>query len=187
MADDRKTNTQTMTLAFMTHYSNGKRTNFVERIRRSLYAEYNEQAQIVKGLHETFPHKEETYRVEDSMKDVTKKIHTIRRDKSKRWKVGNKIHFVINNRTPKRYQFAPVVLVKSIQDITITEMLMTQTAYCVVSNDKIFKVEIDGRILHKKEVEQLAINDGFESVDAFFEYFNEDFKGRLINWTNYKY
>ena len=34
---------------------------------------------------------------------------------------------------------------------------------------------------------QLAINDGFESLKHFFEYFNEDFEGKIIHWTDLKY
>ena len=46
---------------------------------------------------------------------VANKIHTIREDKTNRWKAGNLIHFVINNRTKKRYQFAPIIKCVSIQ------------------------------------------------------------------------
>lgn len=115
------------------------------------------------------------------------KIHTIREDKKERWKVGNQIHFVTGNRTKNRKQFAPIVKVQSIQKLVITEMLMTQTAYCTVSNDKIFKVEVDGITLHNKQVEELALNDGFDSVDDFFKWFDKDFKGKIIHWTDYKY
>src|SRR5699024_11014489 len=47
------------------------------------------------------------------------KIHTIRHDGKNRWKTGNKIHMVINNRTKDRFQFAPVLECKSVQKIEI--------------------------------------------------------------------
>jgi len=171
-----------MTLAFMTKLD-GKPTYFIEKIWQSFPDEKTADifSYYLDGMDSVH------YNFSCDAIDMREKIHTIRLDKSKRWKVGNKIHFVINNRTPKRYQFAPIVIVKSVQDIKITEMLMTQTAYCTVSNNKIFKVEIDGRVLHKSEVEKLAFNDGFENVDAFFNYFNEDFKGSLIHWTEHEY
>ena len=51
--------------------------------------------------------------------NVKPKKHTIRKDEKDRWKVGNDIHFVINNRTKNRFQFAPITKVKSIQIIKI--------------------------------------------------------------------
>jgi len=33
----------------------------------------------------------------------------------------------------------------------------------------------------------LARNDGFESVDDFFKWFNADFQGKIIHWTDFKY
>jgi hypothetical protein len=49
----------------------------------------------------------------------TPKIHTIRTDYPHKWKSGNKIHFVINNRTKNRFQFAPVIPCTRTQDIQI--------------------------------------------------------------------
>ena len=34
---------------------------------------------------------------------------------------------------------------------------------------------------------ELAKNDGFESVEDFFAYFNKDFKGKIIHWTDLQY
>ncbi len=48
-------------------------------------------------------------------------------------------------------------------------------------------VLVDDRKLKIEEVNQLAINDGFNSVDDFFQYFNTDFTGKLIHWTDLKY
>ena len=115
------------------------------------------------------------------------KIHTIRRDEKNRWKVGNKIHFIYGNGAKERFQFAPVVECKTIQKITIEEMLMTNTEYCYVHKSKIFKVCIDNIALSKMQIKNLAINDGFESVKDFFNWVSEDFTGKIIGWTNYKY
>jgi hypothetical protein len=48
-------------------------------------------------------------------------------------------------------------------------------------------VVVDGIILDKSEVELLARNDGFESVEDFFKWFDNDFEGWIIHWTDKKY
>jgi len=41
--------------------------------------------------------------------------------------------------------------------------------------------------LSRWSINHLAKNDGFEGIEDFFKWFNEDFKGKIIHWTNYKY
>lgn len=106
---------------------------------------------------------------------VKPKLHTIREDAHDRWKAGNDIHFVINNRTPDRFQFAPVVKCTSTQSIKIKH-----TAAKI-------HVIVDNKILNQSETETLANNDGFESLEDFFKYFNKSFSGKIIHWTDKKY
>jgi len=116
------------------------------------------------------------------------KIHTIREDNNNRWKAGNDVHFVINNRSSNRFQFAPIIKCVSVQSIEIRSMLMTASEYSFISNEGvIFIVEIDGKRLRRSEIKSLAINDGFDTIQDFFSYFNKDFTGKLINWTDLKY
>lgn len=114
------------------------------------------------------------------------KLHTIREDKTNRWKAGNDIHFVINNRTKDRFQFAPVVKCKSVQNIEIKEMIMTARPNCIIE-DKIYTVKVDNKYLTISEVENLAINDGFPDTKAFFDFFENGFIGKIIHWTNHNY
>ncbi|MEO1263559.1 MAG: hypothetical protein AAFZ15_32405 [Bacteroidota bacterium] len=108
---------------------------------------------------------------------VKPKIHTIRLDKNNLWKPGRDIHFVINNRTPKRYQFAPVLKCISVQEIEIKNLFSDQMG-----------VSIDGDFLQDCEVEDLAFNDGFDSANDFYDFFKGgDFKGKLIHWTDCEY
>jgi hypothetical protein len=116
---------------------------------------------------------------------IKPKFHTIRT--GNRWKAGMQIHPVINNRTKDRFQFAPTIECISVQKIEIKEVLMTQTDKCVVVGNKIFVVEVDGVRLRIHTIKFLAINDGFPTVEAFFQYFNTDFKGQIIHWTDLKY
>lgn len=102
------------------------------------------------------------------------KIHTIREDTKNRWGAGCDIHFVINNRTPNRFQFAPVIKCVSVQTIAIRYTFSPSPI-----------ILIDDELVC--DVKQLAINDGFDSVEDFFAYFNKDFTGKLINWTDLKY
>lgn len=103
------------------------------------------------------------------------KKHTIRKDENDRYKVGVKLHFYINNRTKKAFNFAPVVPIISIQKIQIFWLNQSPAVY------------VDGRMLLCFEIKRLAWNDGFDSEVEFFNYFNEDFTGKIIHWTKTTY
>lgn len=126
------------------------------------------------------------------------KIHTIRHDESERWKPGMDIHFVINSRTKDRFQFAPVVKCTSVQTIeiscanhlSINDEYVSYYGEIELYGEKwgyALNVKIDGRQVGSIEVETLAKNDGFDSVYDFYKYFDKEFKGRLIHWTNLRY
>lgn len=170
-----------MTLGFMQHWPKSmamedNKTYFIEKIWTGFY-----KNGIVGPLERiTFDNqcKEKFGAFWDGWytpESTCEKIHTIRHDESERWRPGMDIHFVINSRTKDRLQFAPVIKCKSVQTIEIEY----QEKYTVV--------RIDGRSISYEEVKQLAANDGFDNVWDFFKYFNKDFKGRLIHWTDLKY
>lgn len=156
---------------------NGRRTYFPEKILGSIEMNDPEKDEFLTqmiGHPDLHP---------DVFLNCAPKIHTIREDEKDRWKVGMKIHFVIHNRSKKRYQFAPIREVKGIQEITISPRYI-QTS---ITDEEFPLVVVDGEQLNFFEVQALAINDGFQSVEEFTEYFKEDFKGKLIHWTNFKY
>lgn len=165
-----------MTLSFSTQID-GKPTYFIEKIWMGLVLK-NGLSTLT--MHEYFhKHKEAFGKFWNDVNSGTKpKIHTIRADQKDRWKAGNDIHFVINNRTKNRFQFAPVIPVKSIQKIEIVYWMGCGDYPAVV---------IDGQTLKNSEVETLAKNDGFDSVEDFFSWFNSDFKGKIIHWTDCSY
>lgn len=135
-----------------------------------------------KRFEEIKPFEDLTIKEEESL---FSKLHTIRHDPHNRWKPGMKIHPVINNRTKNRFQFAPVVKCVSVQKIEIKYWNKCGD-YPNIIIDKHY-----GYHAYEKDgfefMEQLALNDGFPSVEAFFQYFNADFKGKLIHWTDLKY
>jgi hypothetical protein len=105
---------------------------------------------------------------------ATPKLHTIREDRTNRWKAGNDIHLYNGPYTSKgRFQFAPVVKCISVQKIEILA--------------KDWRVKINDHHILPGTLHRLAINDGFDSVEDFFEYFNKDFTGKIIHWTDLKY
>jgi hypothetical protein len=48
-------------------------------------------------------------------------------------------------------------------------------------------IAIDGRILSETEREQLAVNDGFNSLQDFYKWFTKPFTGKIIHWRDYRY
>lgn len=104
------------------------------------------------------------------------KIHTIRKDIPNRWKVGNKIHFATGVRTKNYNQFYEGKC-KGIQKIFIRYL-----------NEEILIYINDRKLpLLQSQAEQLAVNDGFESLYHFSEWFNKEFTGKIIHWTSFEY
>lgn len=117
------------------------------------------------------------------------KIHTIRA--GHRWKEGDLMHMAYGVRTKNYCQFNKGIpeleRVKSVQDIRIDHYPLSNY----------IKVTIDGKSYrvfeHEKihadhdVIRQLAINDGFESIDHFFSWFSEDFSGQIIHFSSFRY
>lgn len=176
-----------MNLNFMQEFADGTYTKFVYKIINGLYLNNLISINRAACLEEQY----ETLFSKHGMVSVeTPKLHTIRADKNNRWKAGNKIHFQVWTGKPynsKVYQFAPVIECKSVQEIEIKhfscsiELEIGSTTYIVKRNHKAAIYEYD------QVIEQLAKNDGFDSVQEFFNYFNKDFTGKIIHWTDLKY
>lgn len=161
-----------MILSFKTKI-NGKPTYFVEKIHSGLL-----QNDIVD--FEGISFKDRDFDVNQFVKSEPK-IHTIRKDEKDRWKTGIMIDFFINARQKDMFRFAPRIPVVSVQKIEIKH----------VKNNQFYRdhigVKIDGVIMSLEQVSKLAYNDGFETVADFFQYFKEDFKGKIIHWTKLQY
>lgn len=164
-----------MILSFTTRI-NGKETFFVEKIQTALKLPFFKDA--VAFSSEYVPPNMNFY-VKSKCKP---KLHTIREDKSNRWRKDINIDFYINARQPSMFRFAPTVKVISTQRIFMTY-------------DNGLEISINGTQLNNIEIKQLAINDGFDSINDFDDYFekailaNEDkaFSGKIIHWTDLRY
>lgn len=192
-----------MTLAFSTQFPKekpgleGKPTHFIEKIWAGLihgdefnfntshYEEYLDAHQSLFGTD---------FGYDEIMIDP--KIHTMRSDSNDRWQKGKKIHSVINNRTPNRFQFAPTIPCTGFERVKIKWYGGNERL------DKAVRVYIEGKeigcgiwnknfetqpIFTGKQMFELRKNDGFESLQDFFAWFNEDWSGKIIHWTSFRY
>ena len=100
------------------------------------------------------------------------KLHTIRWDDKKRWREGMKIHFAHGVRTNNYNCFREGVC-DGVQEVEILRR----------------EIYVDGRELSSDEIEYLSMNDGFDSVEEFWHWFDDysPFKGRMIHWTTLRY
>lgn len=174
-----------MTLGFKQQVD-GRPTFFPEKIMEGLFdhglVSISKAAELARNELIPFP---ESWKYIDTLRKAwgghKPKLHTIREDSKGLWKPGRDIHMVVANRTPKRYQFAPLVPCISTQRVKIDFELPMQ-------------IIVDGSIISPAQVEILAVNDGFECADAFFDYFDtpNDLEGgywcgKIIHWTDLKY
>lgn len=113
------------------------------------------------------------------------KIHTIREDKNNRWKVGNKIHFATGVRTKNYNQFAEGVCTETEAfEIRYTTKGIVKTANIFINS------KLEGQAIWNNgtfkyasfSVDMIARNDGFQRTEDFFNWFNKDFKGKIIYW-----
>lgn len=174
-----------MILGFSTQLK-GKPTYFVEKIWEGLLRDvipvdlaYVDRLES----HEKRFGKRWDYLPEEMERMTNPKIHTIREDIKDRWKAGTKIDFFINCRQKDMFRFAPVLPVVSVQKVHIKykpESVFFARYYPA-------DVYVDERFLAVHEIAAFAQNDGFDTVEDFFAYFNKDFTGKLIHWTDKRY
>ncbi|MGM8362114.1 hypothetical protein ACSV4D_09390 [Flavobacterium sp. ARAG 55.4] len=164
-----------MILPFSTQL-NGKPTYFVEKIWETIFQKgiQIKMGEFLELAREALP---KNYIVGTH----NPKLHTIRKDEKDRWKKGTMIDFFINCRQKDIFRFAPRIPVVSTQKIHV--FYITDAPYCY--NEP--SIYIDDKILPNDKWLTLAQNDGFDTIEDFFAYFNEDFKGKIIHWTDLKY
>lgn len=174
-----------MTLGFSIHWPDkmgelaGKPTYFIQKIWNGLIKEHILDVYDEKEIHREY------YRQFDEIiefdTELPPKLHTIRR--GNRWRKGMKIHMTIHNRTKKRFQFAPVLECTGVQNVEIDHWWYDEEKTAA----NFPTVKINGKSLEWKDIENLALNDGFPSVEDFFKFFDSDFKGQIIHWAYVEY
>ena len=100
------------------------------------------------------------------------KKHTIREDKHDRWEQGRMIQFAYGVRTKQFEKFAEMPCL-GIQKIEIKHKF-----------DAI-SIRVDGKLLDENSIVELSRNDGFDTIVDFLAWFNKDFEGKIIHWTNH--
>ncbi len=100
------------------------------------------------------------------------KLHTIRTDINARYMVGRTMRFATGVRTPDYNHFYSAVC-SGVQDIRIENRVII----------------IDDRKLLYDEMLKLILNNGFDTPNDFWGWFDQHmpFKGKLIHWTDLKY
>lgn len=173
-----------MIIPFSTKFKDGTPTYFIKKIWESLALKNDFCSAEYRTFKETYNSLFKSYWDGFGTCSVNPKHHTIREDIHDRWHAGRLIHPVVFNRSKNQFQFAPTMTCISTQKIEIKH----DNSWC----NKV-SVIIDGKILNASDKEQfkiievIAINDGFRYVSDFFAWFDHDFTGKIIHWTNLKY
>lgn len=113
-----------------------------------------------------------------------RKKHTIREDKPNRWKPGRKIQLSTGVRSKNYHQYGEEVC-KSVQEIVICNQ---ENIRAIFIDNRLRFEQIGESTFHPAFMKEFAINDGFDTVAEFWEFFNKsEFKGKIIHWTDLKY
>lgn len=118
------------------------------------------------------------------------KIHTIREDKTDRWKVGMKIHAWMHN--PRNVQKNPHPIdVESLYVVSIQIIeIKIQSDIMVIWIDKVLCGLFNLNSNYSSDIiKELVKNDGFRNIIEFYNFFKPrcPFSGKLIHWTDFKY
>jgi uncharacterized protein YqfB (UPF0267 family) len=101
---------------------------------------------------------------EESILSGRKKI-TIRKDKLDRWKPGIPIQFATGVRT-KEYNCFLEGVVKKVEKIEIINK----------------QVYVSGNLLTSEQLINLVYLDGYNDIKDFFNFFGDNYKGKIIFW-----
>jgi hypothetical protein len=157
-----------------------KPTYFIDKISRCLVVTNQLKAIDFCGFYDSYKYKfDKSYDLDET---ETPKLHTIRRNLFNKWQETSEIEFCINRNSEDEFQFAPTTSIIALQFIRISYNEADCEKAC--SEPAIY---IDEKPIDLKTLSALAVNDGFENVVDFLTYFNTNFTGIIIHWTNLKY
>lgn len=108
------------------------------------------------------------------------KKHSFRSDPTERWEEGKKIHFHHGGRKLK-YNCWHIGVCTGVQTVRIVWLDMKMTEI------KRPEIWLDNKLLNNRKMNELAWNDGFDNLTDFFRWFNKDFTGRIIHWSDVRY
>lgn len=113
-----------------------------------------------------------------------RKKHTIREDKPNRWRAGRKIQLATGVRSKNYHQYGEEVC-KSVQEVWIFNK---ENYRAIFVDTKLMFEQVHEHTFHPDFMKHFAINDGFDTVATFWEFFNKrEFFGKIIHWTDLKY
>jgi len=148
---------------------NNKPTNFHRKIQSCLI---NVLGYDFQELNEEYGYRVDNY---------IPKIHTIRQDKKNKWGPGSAVHAIYVDRP----NFAPLFFVKSIQTFELIHITNEKIDENIHKHE--YKILIDSKPIDAHKATQLAINDGFETLSDFISFFPNNYIGKIIHWTDFKY
>jgi len=105
------------------------------------------------------------------------KVHTLREDKTNRWKTGRKMHMYTGRYTATDRQFIKEAECVSVQMVILDPEL------------KVIYVEAKPsyKVLDFDEALEFARNDGFDTLEDFWQWFTTPQTLKLIHWTDKLY
>lgn len=124
------------------------------------------------------------------------KIHTMRLDPHNRWKAGRKIEMVYRGAGYKIIDhfnkgIPELEVCTGIQSIRIKHYDDGQVHISIDNNIFFWGSLVHEKIATKdeylKNINSLVKNDGFDSVEDFFRWFNKDWEGKIIHFTDFRY
>ena len=108
---------------------------------------------------------------------------TIREDKYNRWFAGRLMQHCHGVRT----KFFEMFLINTCKSVQKIEIIYNSGAIFIKIDDQPFYDSVKFSYKNQSNILMLASNDGFDSVQDFFRYFDKDFKGKIIHWTDLRY
>lgn len=133
---------------------------------------------------------------EQKIKEGIKK-HTLRDDIHGRWKPGMMIQHAYGVRTSNYRCFAKghcmstqILEIKWVHwRIAVTNSHEIKQFESIPNQERliVFILYVDGRQLNGSEINDIARNDGFDSTEDFFRWFNEPCTKKIIHFTDLRY
>ena len=163
------------------HQHNGQPTYFAEKINKCIVETRKDFGQAIANYiaYDLIRIEHEMLQPTSFFNEIKSKKHTFREDEKDRWRKGRLIHPYYFNRTKQAFQCAPIMKCTGIQHVSI--IYFKGSPLVMIHNEN------DSYTVDDSLVDQMAINDGFNSVDDFFKWFNKDFHGKIIHWTDIRY